>query len=85
MIRDQQMEVSNKINLSDIPLNKNREIGILADISQGFPEEKYIKIVNVNGKIVIFIEKLEDVIIKEWEGHMPYKKIIRDLEDDMEE
>jgi len=65
-------------------LDKNREIELLADVSKDISETKYIKLVNVNGKIIIFIEELEDVIVKKWEGYIPHKKVIRDVEDEMD-
>ena len=85
MYRTQELEIKNSIDLSDVQLDKNREIEILADISKDISETKYIKLVNVNGKIIIFIEDIEDVIIKEWKGHLPHKKVIRDIEDEIDD
>jgi hypothetical protein len=84
MIRTQEMKIENNIELSDIYLDKNKEIEISADISKEIGETKYIRLTNVDGKIVIFIENPTDVIIKKWDGYKPYKKIVRDIAEEME-
>ena len=82
MYRTQELKVMTDLLLSDLTLDKDREIEIFCKTDSEIEPNKYIKLVNVNGKLVIFAENLEDVVIEEWKGHFPASKLIRQIEDE---
>lgn len=62
--------------LTDVNLKKEQELDIYLE------DFGYIKIaVSDKGTPVILVDGLENAIIDEWHGHMPYKKKITELWD----
>lgn len=85
IIRTQEIEIKSKISLDEIKLERNKEIEILAEVNSEVQPLQFIRVVNINGKIVVFTDDIENLEVVKWEGHMPYKDKIRRMEDEMEE
>lgn len=83
MYETQKIEIKNSIDLSDVPLKQGKEIEIFAESETCESSRRYIKLVNVSGKIVIFIEGVKDVSINEWKGVRESRKVLMNIEDDM--
>lgn len=79
-MRVQEIEFKSKLVLNDIKLDVNKEITIYCRDDK---EDKILRIVNINGKIVIFNDEDLDVELIKWTGHVPYKEKIREIEDEM--
>ena len=84
-LRTQEIEIKQNISLYDLKLDKNREMDIMASVNSECEPFQYIKIANVNGKIAILTDDIENVVLEKWEGAQPYKKLVRNIEDEMEE
>lgn len=44
-----------------------------------------VKIANVNGKLAIFVQGIENAAIKEWQGRIAYERVISQIEDEQVE
>lgn len=79
LIETQKMDIKTAINLDEIQLNDNKEISVFVTKENG--EVEYLRIVNTCNKIIVLSENKENVQLEQWEGRLPYKKLIREIED----
>lgn len=82
MITTQMYKINNEIFLNDLCLEENKEMTIWVEKNKDTHEFIWLKIANVNGKLAIFIQDIEDAVIKEWQGKIAYKKVIYQIEDE---
>ncbi|VHX80017.1 Uncharacterised protein [Clostridioides difficile] len=81
MITTQMYKINNEIYLDNLCLEENKEMTIWVE-KKNTHELIWLKIANVNGKLAIFIQDIEDAVIKEWQGQIAYKKVIYQIEDE---
>ncbi len=79
MITTQMYKINNEIFLNNICLEENKEITIWVE-KNNTHELIWLKIANVNGKLAIFVQGIENAVIKEWQGQIAYKKVISQIE-----
>lgn len=79
MITTQMYKINNEIYLDNLCLEENKEMTIWVE-KKNTHELIWLKIANVNGKLAIFIQDIEDAVIKEWQGQIAYKKVISQIE-----
>ncbi|HEM7411032.1 TPA: hypothetical protein U2J23_003606 [Clostridioides difficile] len=79
MITTQMYKINNEIFLNDLCLKENKEMAMWVE-KKNTHELIYLKIVNVNGKLAIFVQDIEDTIVNEWQGQIAYKKVISQIE-----
>lgn len=76
----QNLKFTTNLPLQDITLEKNKELELYVDTKN--EGRQYIKIINMNGELIIFAENHFDVELREWEGTLAQNRYIRQLEDE---
>lgn len=80
MITTQMYKINEEIYLNDLCLEENKEMMIWVEKSKDTHEFIWLKIANVNGKLAIFVQDIEDAVVNEWQGQIAYKKVISRIE-----
>ncbi|EGT3655501.1 TPA: hypothetical protein P1M42_000394 [Clostridioides difficile] len=80
MITTQMYKINNEIYLNNICLEENKEITIWVE-KNNTHELIWLKIANVNGKLAIFVQDIENAVIKEWQGRKEYERVLGQIED----
>ncbi|MCC0707367.1 hypothetical protein [Clostridioides sp. ES-S-0190-01] len=79
MITTQIYKINNEIYLNNLCLEENKEVTMWVE-KKNTHKLIYLKIANVNGKLAIFVQDIEDAIVNEWQGQIAYKKVISQIE-----
>lgn len=80
LIDTQKMNIKTSIDLDEIQLDNNKEISIFVTKENG--QTEYLRIVNTCNKLIVLSENKENVQVEQWEGVLPYKKLINEIEED---
>lgn len=79
LIDTQKMDIKTSIDLDEIQLDNNKEISIFVIKENG--QTEYLRIVNTCNKLIVLSENKENVQVEQWEGVLPYKKLINEIEE----
>lgn len=79
LIDTQKMDIKTSIDLDEIQLDNNKEISIFVTKENG--QTEYLRIVNTCNKLIVLSENKENVQVEQWEGVLPYKKLINEIEE----
>ncbi|HGM1282918.1 TPA: hypothetical protein ACKONU_003568 [Clostridioides difficile] len=80
MITTQMYKINNEIYLDNLCLEENKEMTIWVE-KKNTHELIWLKIANVNGKLAIFVQNVENAVIKEWQGRKEYERVLGQIED----
>lgn len=79
LIDTQKMDIKTSIDLDEMQLDNNKEISIFVTKENG--QTEYLRIVNTCNKLIVLSENKENVQVEQWEGVLPYKKLINEIEE----
>lgn len=83
-MQTQSIEVINEILLNDLKIERNKEIELYYQDEYSDTCNNFMKIVNINGKVIIFTDP-DKISIEKWEGKLKYDNVVRKIEEVQDE
>ena len=78
-MESQSLELNSKIYLDNVKLESNKDMDIHVEDKNG--GISFLKIANMDGKILILSENIESIIFDKWAGNMSYRKKLSEIGD----